>query len=83
MSADPACDAHVAINIVGGGATGVELAAELYNAASALGHYGLEVFDESRLKVTLLEGGERILPALAGEARRSGPKRARGARRAA
>jgi NADH dehydrogenase len=64
MSADPACDAHVAIDIVGGGATGVELAAELFNAASALRHYGLEVFDESRLKVTLLEAGERILPAL-------------------
>ena len=64
MSADPGCDAHVAINIVGGGATGVELAAELYNAASALRYYGLEVFDESRLQVTLLEAGERILPAL-------------------
>jgi NADH dehydrogenase len=64
MSADPDCDAHVAINIVGAGATGVELAAELFNAASALRYYGLEVFDESRLKVTLLEAGERILPAL-------------------
>ncbi|NQX94835.1 MAG: FAD-dependent oxidoreductase, partial [Erythrobacter sp.] len=47
-----------------GGATGVELAAELYNAAGALKYYGLEVFDESRLKVTLLEAGNRILPAL-------------------
>ena len=64
MSADPASDAHVVVNIVGGGATGVELAAELFNAASALRHYGLEVFDESRLQVTLLEAGERILPAL-------------------
>ena len=64
MSMDPACDAHVRIAIVGGGATGVELAAELYNAASALRHYGLEVFDEQRLEVTLVEAGERILPAL-------------------
>ena len=64
MSEDPACDAHVRIAIVGGGATGVELAAELYNAASALRHYGLEVFDENRLEVTLVEAGERILPAL-------------------
>ncbi len=64
MSADPACDAHVRVAIVGGGATGVELAAELYNAASALRHYGLEVFDENRLEVSLIEGGERILPAL-------------------
>jgi NADH dehydrogenase len=64
MSADPASDAHVNITIVGGGATGVELAAELFNAAGALRHYGLEVFDESRLSVTLVEAGPRILPAL-------------------
>jgi NADH dehydrogenase len=64
MSVDPAVDAHVRIAIVGGGATGVELAAELYNAAAALRHYGLEVFDESRLEITLIEAGPRILPAL-------------------
>lgn len=64
MSADPAADARVNIAIVGGGATGVELAAELFNAAAGLRHYGLEVFDESRLKVTLIEAGPRILPAL-------------------
>ena len=64
MQSDPSADAHVRIAVVGGGATGVELAAELYNSASALGHYGLEVFDESRLEVTLLEAGPRILPAL-------------------
>jgi NADH dehydrogenase len=64
MTEDPASDAHVRIGIVGGGATGVELAAELYNAASALRHYGLEVFDERRLEVTLVEAGPRILPAL-------------------
>ena len=64
MSGDAATDATVRIGIVGGGATGVELAAELYNAASALQTYGLEVFDEKRLKVTLIEAGPRILPAL-------------------
>jgi NADPH-dependent 2,4-dienoyl-CoA reductase/sulfur reductase-like enzyme len=64
MIADPASDAHVRIAIVGGGATGVELAAELYNAAAGLRHYGLEVFDESRLEITLIEAGPRILPAL-------------------
>jgi NADH dehydrogenase len=64
MTVDPAADAHVRIAIVGGGATGVELAAELYNAAAALGYYGLEVFDESRLEITLIEAGPRILPAL-------------------
>jgi NADH dehydrogenase len=64
MSVDRSADAYVDIAIVGGGATGIELAAELYNSASALKHYGLEVFDESRLRVTLAEAGPRILPAL-------------------
>jgi NADH dehydrogenase len=64
LSENPGSDAKVEIAIVGGGATGVELAAELYNAAAGLRHYGLEVFDESRLKVTLIEAGPRILPAL-------------------
>ncbi|WP_294106251.1 NAD(P)/FAD-dependent oxidoreductase [Sphingomonas sp.] len=57
-------DARVRVSIVGGGATGVELAAELYNAAKALRHYGLEVFDETKLEVSLIEAGPRILPAL-------------------
>ncbi|MFN7674073.1 MAG: NAD(P)/FAD-dependent oxidoreductase, partial [bacterium] len=57
-------EAAVRISIVGGGATGVELAAELYNAAKALRHYGLEVFDESKLEVSLIEAGTRLLPAL-------------------
>jgi NADH dehydrogenase len=64
MSQSTDADAYVRVAIVGGGATGVELAAELYNAAAALRYYGLEVFDESRLKVTLIEAGPRILPAL-------------------
>jgi len=63
-SIDPDADAYVRIGIVGGGATGVELAAELYNAASGLRHRGLEVFDDKRLKVVLIEAGPRILPAL-------------------
>lgn len=64
MMANKQEDARVRLAIVGGGATGVELAAELFNAAAALRHYGLEVFDETRLDVTLLEAGDRILPAL-------------------
>ena len=64
MTADPLADAHARVAIVGGGATGVELAAELYSAADALGFYGLEVFDSTRLQVTLLEAGPRLLPAL-------------------
>jgi NADH dehydrogenase len=64
MSANAEAGQFVRIAIVGAGATGVELAAELYNAASALRYYGLEGFDESRLKLTLIEASPRILPAL-------------------
>jgi len=64
MQTNALADEYVRIAVVGGGATGVELAAELYNAAEALQHYGLEVFDSSRLDVTLIEAGPRILPAL-------------------
>lgn len=64
LAASPQADASVKVAIVGAGATGVELAAELFNAASGLRHYGLEVFDERRMRVTLLESGPRILPAL-------------------
>jgi NADH dehydrogenase len=64
LQKDPNADAVVRVDIVGGGATGVELAAELFNAAAELRHYGLEVFDESRLKVALIEAGPRILPQL-------------------
>ncbi|MFM2288898.1 MAG: dehydrogenase, partial [Pseudomonadota bacterium] len=64
LSATPAAASAVGIAIVGAGATGVELAAELFNAAAALRDDGLEGFDERRLKVTLIEAGPRILPAL-------------------
>ena len=50
--------------IVGGGATGVELSAELLNVASSLRHYGLTDFDENRIRLTLLEAGDRLLRAL-------------------
>ncbi len=64
ISADPGSDAAVRVAIVGGGATGVELSAELHASATALRSYGLEIFDASRLKLTLIEAGPRILPAL-------------------
>lgn len=62
--AEGAADAEVRIEIVGGGATGVELAAELRNAGRELAHYGLERFDDSRMAITLIEAGPRILPGL-------------------
>ncbi|KGT95944.1 NADH dehydrogenase [Erwinia typographi] len=54
----------VSIAIVGGGATGVELSAELHNAVKQLHSYGYKGLDSHTLNVTLVEAGERILPAL-------------------
>ncbi|MBE5202872.1 NAD(P)/FAD-dependent oxidoreductase [Pectobacterium sp. FL60-S17] len=55
---------RVNIAIVGGGATGVELSAELHNAVKQLHSYGFDGLDNQTLNVTLVEAGERILPAL-------------------
>ncbi|HLS42671.1 MAG TPA: NAD(P)/FAD-dependent oxidoreductase [Paenalcaligenes sp.] len=53
------------IAIVGGGATGVELAAELMEASDSLRSYGMNTLDPARdIKITLLEGADRILSAL-------------------
>ncbi|CAM2847123.1 NAD(P)/FAD-dependent oxidoreductase [Vibrio mytili] len=54
----------VDIAIVGAGATGVELSAELHNAVKELRAYGFGDLDSSKLNVNLIEAGERILPAL-------------------
>lgn len=54
----------LSVAIVGGGATGVELAAELHNAVDMLRYYGHEQLDRSRLDVQLVEAAPRLLPAL-------------------
>jgi NADH:quinone reductase (non-electrogenic) len=54
---------HVAI--VGAGATGTELAAELYRTTKELVAYGLERIDPQRdIRIVLLDGAARILPGL-------------------
>ena len=51
--------------IIGGGATGVELSAELVDANRRLAHYHqLRNSGLANLQVTLLEAGPRLLPAL-------------------
>lgn len=57
-------ESKVNIAIVGGGATGVELTAELYHATEDLSSYGYGKIDNSCLQVTLVEAGPRLLPAL-------------------
>lgn len=54
---------HVAI--IGGGATGVELAAELHNATRELAAYGFDRIDPDRdIKLSVIEAAPRVLPAL-------------------
>ncbi len=64
FSTQSGADERVNIAIVGGGATGVELSAELHNAVQELHSYGFKGLDNHALNVTLVEAGERILPAL-------------------
>ncbi len=52
------------IAIVGGGATGVELSAELYHVTEMLKIYGLSKMTAEKLNIHLIEAGPRILPAL-------------------
>ncbi|MEW5837575.1 MAG: NAD(P)/FAD-dependent oxidoreductase [Pseudomonadota bacterium] len=54
----------VTVAIVGAGATGVELAAELFNAAERMQHYGVERAGRKALRVLLIEAAGRVLPAL-------------------
>ncbi|BBP79404.1 MULTISPECIES: NAD(P)/FAD-dependent oxidoreductase [Pseudomonas] len=54
----------ISVAIVGAGATGVELAAELHNAAHELAAYGLDRIKPENMHITLIEAGPRVLPAL-------------------
>ncbi|WP_136248882.1 NAD(P)/FAD-dependent oxidoreductase [Halomonas borealis] len=56
--------AKMVIGIVGAGATGVELAAELYGASQMLNSYGFTTLDSAHLEVHLIEAAPKILPAL-------------------
>jgi NADH:ubiquinone reductase (H+-translocating) len=54
---------HIAI--VGAGATGVELAAELHNTIRVLAAYGLENFNpEKQIRISVIEAGPRVLAGL-------------------
>jgi NADH dehydrogenase len=56
---------RVDIAIIGAGATGVELSAELRNTAHVLSAYGLHQLDPLRdVRIHVIEAGPRILPAL-------------------
>ena len=62
---DGALDSGLDIVIIGGGATGVELAAELREASGAYAAYGFRRLQVKRdVRITLLEGAPRILAPL-------------------
>jgi NADH dehydrogenase len=62
---EPLREGQLQIAIVGAGATGVELAAELHRAARLLVAHGLDRIDPERdIKITLIEAAAAVLPAL-------------------
>jgi NADH dehydrogenase len=65
MRADLSAAAQVNIVIIGGGATGVELSAELRNTAEVLRAYGMHHLNPRRdVRITVVEAAPRLLSAL-------------------
>jgi NADH dehydrogenase len=61
----PILPGQLDVVIVGAGATGVELSAELHNTTRELAEYGLDKIDaEFDVNISLIEASERVLPAL-------------------
>lgn len=56
--------AVLSVAIVGGGATGVELAADMHNVVGRLREYGFEHFSKERLSVSIIEAAPGLLPRL-------------------
>ena len=63
--ADPVRPGQLHVAIIGAGATGTELAAELHRTVRAVVAYGLTRIDPERdIRIVLIEAAPRILPAL-------------------
>lgn len=61
----PLEEGQLEVAIVGAGATGVELAAELHNTTRELAAYGLDNINAERdVKISIIEASDRLLPAL-------------------
>jgi NADH dehydrogenase len=62
---EPLRPAQLQVAIIGAGATGVELAAELHKTTRTLVSYGLDRIDVDKdMRVILIEAADRVLPAL-------------------
>ena len=63
--AEPLRPDQLQVAIIGAGATGVELAAELHNSTRTVVSYGLDRIDADKdIRMILIEASDRILPAL-------------------
>lgn len=63
--AEPVQAGQLEVVIVGAGATGVELAAELHNTTREVAAYGLDKIDPDKdIKISIIEASDRVLPAL-------------------
>jgi NADH dehydrogenase len=63
--AEPVRPGQLHMAIIGAGATGTELAAELYHTVRQIVSYGMEHIDpETDIRIILIEAADRILPAL-------------------
>jgi NADH:ubiquinone reductase (H+-translocating) len=63
--AEPVRPGQLHVAIIGAGATGTELSAELHRTTRAVVAYGLDRIDPDKdIKITLIEAAPRILPAL-------------------
>jgi NADH dehydrogenase len=62
---EPVRAGQLEVVIVGAGATGVELSAELHNTTRELAAYGLDKIDPDKdISISLIEASDRVLPAL-------------------
>ena len=62
---EPLAPGQLHVAIIGAGATGVELAAELHNTTRTLVSYGLDRIDPDRdMRLVVIEAADRVLPAL-------------------
>ncbi|MCX7112353.1 MAG: NAD(P)/FAD-dependent oxidoreductase [Proteobacteria bacterium] len=57
-------DGVLDIAIVGGGATGIELSAQLHQATQLFNAYGLDSISQSDIKLHLIEASDKLLPQL-------------------
>jgi NADH:ubiquinone reductase (H+-translocating) len=62
---EPVRQGQLHVAIIGAGATGTELAAQLHRTTRQIAAFGLDRIDpEKDFRITLIEGADRILPAL-------------------